>query len=319
MKTVHVMPVLLLQKPYKSSKSKDHHAALKRRLKLWEEGKIEELLYEGQTIQERLKSPDSTVTKISIKFRLLMSKGNVNGALKFLKNNMSNGILSLTDATLQLLKQKHPESRQPPPEVLIEGQIRKIHPVVYGDIDESLILKAATLTKGESGPSGLDADGWRRILTSREFGTSSSDLRKTFTQLIKRLCIEELETTISLEAFTACRLIPLDKKPGLRPVGVVEVLRRIAGKVIMMIFKKDITDTAGPLQLSAGQEAGTEAAIHAMRDVFANEGTEAVLLIDAKNAFNSINRKVLPQHLNFICPVITKYITNCYITSARLF
>ena len=248
-----------------------------------------------------------------------MSKGNVNGALKLLKNNMSNGILSLADATLQLLKQKHPESREPPPEVLIEGQIRKIHPVVYDDIDESLILKAATLTKGESGPSGLDAGGWRRILTSREFGTSSSDLRKTFTQLIKRLCIEEMETTISLEAFTACRLIPLDKKPGLRPVGVVEVLRRIAGKVVMMIFKKDIADTAGPLQLSAGQEAGTEAAIHAMQDVFANEGTEAVLLIDAENAFNSINRKVMPQHLNFICPVITKYITNCYITSTRLF
>ena len=102
---------------------------------------------------------------------------------------MSNGILPLTDATL---KQKHPESREPTPEVLIEGLIRKIHPVVYDDIDESLILKAATLTKGGLGPSGLDAGGWSRILTSREFGTSSSDLRKTFAQFIKRLCIEEL-------------------------------------------------------------------------------------------------------------------------------
>ena len=57
----------------------------------------------------------------------------------------------------------------------------------------------------------------------------------------------------------------------------------------MMIFKKDITDAAGPLQLSAGQEAGDEAAIHAIQDIFANEDTEAVLLIDAENAFNSIN------------------------------
>ena len=137
-----------------------------------------------------------------------MSKGNVNGALKVLTNNMPNGILPLTDTTLQLLKQKHPESREPPPEVLIEGPGRKIHPVVYDHIDESLILKAALLTKGGSGPSGLNADGWRRLLTSREFGTSSTDLRKTFAQLIKRLCIEELETTTSLDAFTACRLIP---------------------------------------------------------------------------------------------------------------
>ena len=57
----------------------------------------------------------------------------------------------------------------------------------------------------------------------------------------------------------------------------------------MMIFKKDITDAAGPLQLSAGQEAGDEASIHAIQDIFANEDTEAVLLIDAENAFNSIN------------------------------
>ena len=78
-------------------------------------------------------------------------------------------------------------------------------------------------TKGRSGPSGLDADGWRRMLTSIEFGASSTDLRKTFDQLVKRLCIEEMETTASLEAFTACKLIPLDKKPGFRPIGVGEV------------------------------------------------------------------------------------------------
>ena len=44
LKAVLVIPALLLQKPSKSSKSIDHHAALERRLKLWEEGKIEELL-----------------------------------------------------------------------------------------------------------------------------------------------------------------------------------------------------------------------------------------------------------------------------------
>ena len=34
LKTAHVMPALLLQKSCKSSKSKGHHAALERRLKL---------------------------------------------------------------------------------------------------------------------------------------------------------------------------------------------------------------------------------------------------------------------------------------------
>ena len=90
------------------------------------------------------------------------------------------------------------------------------------------------------------------MLTSKQFGTSSTDLRKTFPQLIKSFCIEKLETTTFLKAFIACRLIPLDKKPALQPIGVGEVLRRIAGKVNMMVFKKDIIDAAGPLKLSAG-------------------------------------------------------------------
>ena len=81
------------------------------------------------------------------------------------------------------------------------------------------------------------------------------------------LCIEELEGTTSLEA---CRLIPLGKKPGLGPIGVGEVLRRITGKIIMMVYKKDITDGVGPLQLSAGREAVAEAVIHAMQDTIAN-------------------------------------------------
>ena len=88
-----------------------------------------------------------------------MNKSNVESALKLLTNNMSNGILPLTDETLKLLKQKHPESREPPPKKLIEGS-RSL--VVYNDIDEYLVLKASTLTKGGSGPSAFDADGWCR-------------------------------------------------------------------------------------------------------------------------------------------------------------
>ena len=56
-----------------------------------------------------------------------------------------------------------------------------------------------------------------------------------------------------------------------------------------------------------------------MRDIFANEDTEALLLIDAENAFNSINRKMMLHNLNFICTMGTPYITKCYSIPARLF
>ena len=93
----------------------------------------------------------------------------------------------------------------------------------------------------------------------------------------------------SFEAFLACRLVPLDKKPRLRPIGVGEILRRVAGKVVMCIVKKDVMISCSNVQMCSGQEAGSEAAIHAVREVFENEETEAALLVDATNAFNNIN------------------------------
>lgn len=61
LKAIHVISASLLQKISKSSKSEDRHAALERTLNFWVERKIEELLYEGQAAQERLKSPNSSM------------------------------------------------------------------------------------------------------------------------------------------------------------------------------------------------------------------------------------------------------------------
>ena len=132
---------------------------------------------------------------------------------------MSTGILHLNEKTFKILKQKHAEANEPPQEVLLQGPVLPVYPIIYEDMDESLILKAAMLAKGGSGPSGLDADGWRKILTSRSFGTASSELCKTFALFVKRFCLEEIKNAESLNSFIACRLIPLDKRPGLRPIG----------------------------------------------------------------------------------------------------
>ena len=68
----------------------------------------------------------------------------------------------------------------------------------------------------------MDAEGWRRILTSKQFGTSSSDLCKAIVRMTRKLCPLE-DQHESLQAFVICRLIPLDKNPGLRPIGIGEI------------------------------------------------------------------------------------------------
>ena len=75
-----------------------------------------------------------------------------------------------------------------------------------------------------------------------------------------------MESTSSLESFVACPLISLDKKFGLRTISVGEVLRRIAGKTVMMLFKNDVKHAA--LELSTGHDERVEAVAHTMHDIF---------------------------------------------------
>ena len=49
-----------------------------------------------------------------------------------------------------------------------------------------------------------------------------------------------------------------------------------------------------------------------------NVDTNAVPLIDAEKAFNSMNRKVMLHNLKFICPMIATFIITCYATPSRL-
>ena len=67
------------------------------------------------------------------------------------------------------------------------------------------------------------------------------------------------------------------------------------------------------------KKTGSEAAIHAIYDVHQEDETEAVLLVDADNAFNSINRKAMLHNISITCPLITTFIANCYMEPARLF
>ena len=48
------LPSLLLQRPHPKSTNAENKSQLVRRLDMWREKKIEELLYEGRTIQSRL-------------------------------------------------------------------------------------------------------------------------------------------------------------------------------------------------------------------------------------------------------------------------
>ena len=77
--------------------------------------------------------------------------------------------------------------------------------------------------------------------------------------------------------------------------------------------------TVGNLQLCAGQQAGAEAAVHAAEEIFADKECEAVLLIDASNVFNTLNRQAMMHNISVLCPTLATYVKNTYEIAPRLF
>ena len=287
-KAAMVMCSLLLQKPHRSAKTRDFIASLERRLDLWGKGEIQELLQEGQVIQGRLATGrahtnDFKVEDISRHFASRMSRGDVKAAIALLDSDDRSGAPMGLDAPLvsenpswtvcdELLK-KHPKRRPAHSAALksLDGCGKRFHPVIFEALDGALIHNAALRTRGATGPSGLDAFGWRRLCTS--FQRASNDLCSSLALVAHRLCTSCIDLD-SITAMVACRLIALNKCPGVRTIGVGEVVRRIIAKAILSIVK---LEAAGSLQLCAGQDAGNEAAVHAMRTIFCDGSTEAVL------------------------------------------
>ena len=120
-----------------------------------------------------------------------------------------------------------------------------------------------------------------------------------------------------MQSQLSCRLIALDKHPGVRPIGVGEVCRRLLARAVLCVIRNDVLQAAGPLQLCAGQPAGCEVAIHAMRKIF--ESSEAVLQVDATNAFNCLNRQAALRNISVLCPSFARILINTYREDSKLY
>ena len=175
LKAATVFPILLLQKPRRASKAKEHAACLERRLRSWNEGNLNDLIQEGRAIQRRIPKLSSSkqTANIARSFADLMFAGKCKAALS---NSGEGGILHLDDHTDQsipdsptvreVLIEKHPTGQTAHANCILQSPPQEVHPVVFESIDASVIRSAAMNTTGSAGLSGIDAYGWRRLCTS---------------------------------------------------------------------------------------------------------------------------------------------------------
>ena len=143
-------------------------------------------------------------------------------------------------AVLTILRDKNPEG-QPLEPNCIQGQHAQTfpyHPDVFDKISSRRVRKHAMKTHVSAGPSSLNADDWRRLLSA--FRQTSTKARKPVAKFARRLA----KTIISpddLIAYNGCRLVALDKCPDLRPFGIGEVMLCITGRTVVDCIKQDPT------------------------------------------------------------------------------
>ena len=120
-------------------------------------------------------------------------EGKISAAIKFLDKESSGGVLKISDEVINELKDKHPTAAPIVDNSLLYGPLEHIPDCFYDSINEEAVLKAALRTKGSAGPSGMDADIFRRLLCSKNFSAAGKELREEIAIFTKNL----LTTTLS--------------------------------------------------------------------------------------------------------------------------
>ena len=247
-------------------------------------------------------------TRAAMRWLSERSKGLVLPSSSVIDVKRDDGSFSST-SVLDALKSKHPEPRCPPESALLECDT--LPPRMDLMITGAHIHFAASRIQGSAGPSGTDACHWQDVFL--RYGAHSDRLRDSVATLARRLS-NEVVPWDDIRALVACRLIALDKCPGVRPIGVGETLRRIIGKAVCSVTRCDLSDTCDITQLCGGVRCGIEAAIHAVYDLFMDNEEDGwgVLMIDASNAFNSINRQAALWNTRILWPSCSLFVFNTY-------
>ena len=163
--------------------------------------------------------------------------------------------------------------------------------------------------QGSSGASETDSEHWQTVLLRH--GAHSSHLTDEVTTLATKMCNQILPWS-QVRALVSGRLIALDKCPGVRPIGIGECLRRIFSKSVSEFTKIDLEETCSTDQLACGLKAGVEGAIHALPEVFDDNKEDGcgMLMMDASNAFNSLNRETALWNARILWPRCFRFLVN---------
>ena len=211
------------------------------------------LLQECLTIQQHLQPPKGTPKKnLARSFANLVMQDKVKSALRLLSSDSRGTPLSLdkeitsgtgSDTVRGILQKKHPYSRSVSPSSILPEDEAPLptHHILFESITGQLIRTIPICTEGAAGPSA-----WMQQTGDEcapPFMTHHVICVTQLLQWVRRLCNTFVDP-VGLKVLTSCRLIALDKQPGVRPIGIGEVARRIQSHPVDCQHPKGCVSTA---------------------------------------------------------------------------
>ena len=322
---VIVFGSVILQRDKFIRNTRDIDRNLNRRMDLWSQNNFDLLVQEALRCDHLLKSrrrhQQQNTEHIERVFTRLMLSGKVRAAMRWLTERSKGHVLLPSDSVsmsidnsmqsmtvIEALKYKHPPNHPSFSSTLSPSAPLPLLEDV--DVSGTHVALTAKRLQGSAGPGGCDSSHWQDILL--RFGSNSRRLCDAVAGLARSLVNSVVEWS-QIQALMANRIIALDKSPSIRPIGVGESLRRVIGKVICLITRDDAQTTCGTSQLCAGIKCGMEGAIHTASELFeTSDESHGMLVIDATNAFNSINRVSLLWNVRVLWPRASRFIFNTY-------
>ena len=314
-----VFIMVILQRVSHIRSSRDIKQLLVQRLDAWDNNQHAMLVSETERAMKALLSRRRgrhTTQALRVKeFARLVREGELTRALHYITTTEPSGILFPSDTSDGHSVQDVLESKHPDPTPTAYGTLHKYDetpPLVPVQITDDIVLKVARRLKGSCGLDGTNAHSLRSWLT--RFKQSSKHLRDSLASLAQWMS-NELVPWPAIRALLSCRLIALDKNPGVRPIGIGHIWRRAIAKCVLAVAVPAATEACGIDQLCVGLQAGIEGAVHAATKFWQDHGCDddvGFLMVDAKNAFNEMNRVTMLWTVRHEWPQGAMFSFNCY-------
>jgi len=108
----------------------------------------------------------------------------------------------------------------------------------------------------------------------------------------------------------------IDGLPRLRPIGMPEVLRKLAAAALAGTVRDAAARLLAPLQMGVGVPNPCERVVHELKAELSHHPSAALLQLDFRNAFNLISRVAAVAYLARSLPLLRPYLDWVYLGAA---